>query len=136
MGSEIISVVERRRHWPLEDKLKIVMEALEPGASMAAVADRHGIARGLLYTWLRLVREGRMLGLSLKPEPATGFAPVHVEAAPAAPAPMPTPPALPARRRASLIEVKLPNGRVVKVDEGIDPAALAAIIAALDSSAP
>jgi transposase-like protein len=32
--SEIISMVERRRHWPAEGKLRIVEEALAPGAVM------------------------------------------------------------------------------------------------------
>jgi hypothetical protein len=36
------------------------------------------------------------------------------------------------RRPAGRIEVALTNGRVVKVDEGIDPAALARLVAALD----
>ena len=44
------------------EKLKVLMDALEPGASITAVADRHGISRNLVYTWLRLMREGRMPG--------------------------------------------------------------------------
>ena len=79
MGSEIIEVVERRRRWPVEVQLRILDEAMRPGASVAAVADRHGVARGLVYQWLRQVREGRMPGLSLnKPAAATTFAPVSI----------------------------------------------------------
>jgi transposase-like protein len=48
MGSEIIEVVERRRRWPVEVRLRILDEAKGPGASVAAVADRHGSARGLV----------------------------------------------------------------------------------------
>jgi hypothetical protein len=36
MSAEIISTVERRRHWPTEDKLRIMSEALGPGATIAA----------------------------------------------------------------------------------------------------
>lgn len=60
MGSEVISVVERRRRWSTEEKLKILMAALEPGASVKAVAERHGAARNLVYQWMRLAREGRL----------------------------------------------------------------------------
>jgi transposase len=52
MCSEIIEVVERRRRWPIEVRLKVLDEVLQPGASVAAVADRHGVARGLIYQWL------------------------------------------------------------------------------------
>ena len=49
MGSEIIEAVERRRRWPGG---RIFDEVLQPGASVSAVADPHGVARGLLYQWL------------------------------------------------------------------------------------
>ena len=54
MAREIITTVERRRRWPDEVKLRIMSEALVPGASTCAVADRNGVCRSLLYTWLRL----------------------------------------------------------------------------------
>jgi transposase-like protein len=79
MGSEIIEVVERRR-WPVEVRLRILDEVLQPGASIAAVADRNGVSRGLVYQWLGQVREGRMRGLTLKPEAAPTFATVRVSA--------------------------------------------------------
>lgn len=37
MAAEIISTVERRRSWPNEVKLRIIEEALAPGALIAAV---------------------------------------------------------------------------------------------------
>jgi len=37
-----------------------------------------------------------------------------------------------ARRRTSVVEVTLGNGRSLKVDESIDPGALARLVAALD----
>jgi transposase len=145
MGSEIIEVVERRRRWPVEVRLRILDEALQRGASVAAVADRHGVARGLVYQWLRQVREGRMPGLSLKPEATATFAPVSIvpEASDATkaklvPTPPPasgqpaSPPALTSRRRSGVVEIRLANGRVMKADEDIDPAALARLVAALD----
>lgn len=135
MGAEVIEVVERRRRWSTEDKLKVLLDALEPGASIAAVADRHGVSRNLLYTWLRLAREGRMPGLSIG-KAAPTFVPVQVANEPVA-RPGPEPPEPPRqiaapRRRTSSIEITLANGRVVKVDENIEPQALARIVAVLD----
>ena len=144
MAAEIISTVERRRNWPPEVKLRIIEEALEPGASIAAVADRNGVCRSLLYTWLRLVRGDKMPGISITERPTSSFVPIRIEP-PASPPPSPpvpevraddhppTPPRLPSRgRRPALVEIALTNGRVIKVDECIDPAALAQLVAALD----
>lgn len=160
MGAEVIQLIERRRSWPTELKLKILLEALQPGATIAATADRHGVARGLVYTWMRAAREGRLPGLSLNDRPreheAQAFVPVEVEderprpdgqitqAAAVPPCvsrqpphlhtPAPPRPQLPAppRRRAGLVEVMLGNGRIVKVDESIDASQLARLVAALD----
>jgi transposase len=145
MGSEVIEVVERRRRWPAEVRLRILDEAMQPGASVAAVADRHGVARGLVYQWLKQLREGRMSGLSLnKPGAAVAFAPVSVvsEESDGRTKPVPTPslppPAQPAsaaptsKRRSGAVEIKLANGRVIKVDESIAPDALARLLAVVD----
>jgi transposase len=146
MGSEIIEVVERRRRWPVEVRLRILDEALQPGASVAAVADRHGVARGLLYQWLRQVREGRMPGLSLKREAAATFAPVSIvpeasggaRAKPVPTLPLPPPAqstsvAIPtSKRRNGAVEIRLTNGRVIKVDESIEPEALGRLLAVVD----
>ena len=43
---EIITGVERRRRWRVEDKLKIVAETEEPNACFAESARRHEISRG------------------------------------------------------------------------------------------
>ena len=68
---EIITGVERRRRWRLEEKLRIVAEVEEPGASFVAVARRHEVSRGLLWNWRRQVRRG-----DLAPAPM----PVHLGA--------------------------------------------------------
>jgi transposase len=130
MVSEIISTVERRRKWPPDEKLRILEQALAPGASTAAVADRNGVCRSLLYTWLRLVRAGRMRGVSISPQVEASFVPVRI-AAPAIEPPAPSRSHQRGRRPAQ-VEVTLTNGRVIKVDECIDPAALAQLATALD----
>lgn len=140
MSSEIISTVERRRKWPLEEKLRIVEEALTSD-SIAAVADRNGVCRSLLYTWLRQARSGNMPGISINSGTRTSFVPVQIAPPAIEPSPRrsetaavpPAPPRTPrCGRRPTQVEITLTNGRLVKVDECIDPEALALIVAALD----
>ena len=56
-----------------EDKLRIVAEAEQPGASFAAVARRYEISRGLLWNWRQQVRRGALM---LDPTPI--FVPVQI----------------------------------------------------------
>ena len=146
MAAEIISTVERRRQWPTEEKLRIMSEALAPGATIAAIADRHGVCRSQLYTWLRHAREGKLPGISMSAPEAVSFVPVQVRAhtCTSSPAPPCDPLASSAMssspsvsstmrgRRPAMVEVVLTNGRIVKVDECIDPSALARLVAAVD----
>jgi transposase len=73
MSSEIISTVERRRSWSAEQKLRIMSEALEPGATVTAVAGRNGVCRSQLYAWLQQARDGRLPGIFLSPPTAAAF---------------------------------------------------------------
>jgi len=78
----------RRRSWSAEDKLRIVRETLEPGAVAKAVADRHGISTGLLFTWRKETLAAAMSGfvpVEVVPEVPKLEAPPTVPAAPAAP---------------------------------------------------
>ena len=75
---EIITGVERRRRWRLEEKLRIVAETEQPGSGIAEIARRYEISRGLLWNWRSQVRRG-VLG----PEPAAVFLPVRTISEPA-----------------------------------------------------
>jgi transposase len=112
---------ERRRNWSAEDKLRIVRETLEPGAVAKAVADRHGISTGLLFTWRK-----EMLATAM-----SGFVPVAV---------VPEVPkleaSLPARGPATAevpgtIEVTLPSRATVRLSGHVDAALLRAVLAEL-----
>jgi transposase len=69
---EIITGKERRRRWSLEEKLRIVAEAEEPGARITEVAGRHEVYPSLLFNWRRQMREGR-----LRPDPTPDFVPIY-----------------------------------------------------------
>jgi transposase len=129
---EIISGVERRRQWRLEDKLRIVAEAESPGACFAQVARRHEVSRSVLWAWRKQVRSG-----ALAAEPPPVFLPVQVVPEPAH---MASPPALlatpaPAEpehcRPAQQIEIVLPDGTALRVPENVASTALRRVLAAL-----
>jgi transposase len=130
---DFIQVVERRRKWPAEAKARIMEEALAPGATIARVADRHGVSRGQVYGWFRKARAGALPGISMAPATCAAFAQVKVEEPEAVTPSLPAPRCAPtARRRTSIVEIALGNGRSLKVDEDIDPAVLARLAGALD----
>jgi transposase len=130
---EVVEVTirpERRRRWRAEDKYRIVQETLAPGAVVVAVARRHGISTGLLYTWRRQALSRAM----------SGFLPVQVvaDAAPASPS---HDTAAPAQARlpevaappvSGVIEIALSNGVSLRVDALVDEGALRRVLSALE----
>jgi len=58
----------RRRFRTVEEKRRIVEEALEPGASVARVARAHGVNANQLFAWRQLYLQGQL-------EPANREAP-------------------------------------------------------------
>lgn len=121
---EVLTGPERRRRWSVDQKLAIVAESLRPGASPLAVARRHGISSGHLYTWRRLIREGALSPVSTE----AGLLPVHVTAEPAVAGPTP-PLASPAP--SGQMVIVLPNGWRVEMDGTVDEAALGRVVSAL-----
>ena len=111
--------VRRRRRWSVEEKLCILAECDEPGACPAEVARRYDLSTGLLYTWRRMA-EGRPPRSTAEP---VALLPVHIAEPPPAPRGRP--------RRAARMEIGLPGGIRLKVDAGVDPEALAAVVAVL-----
>ncbi|SDY53651.1 Transposase and inactivated derivatives [Citreimonas salinaria] len=61
---EIITDGDRRRRWSAAEKLRIVEETLEDGASISVVARRNGVAPNLLYRWRRLMLDGGAVAVS------------------------------------------------------------------------
>jgi transposase len=138
MRVEVLGGPERRRRWRFEDKARLVAQTFEPGVSVCAVARQNGIAPGLLFTWRRQAREGRLGGS----EPAPRFVPVTIapeltpSGPPFAPAVAPAASELapahpPRRRRTGLIEIELGRGRRLWVDRDVDAVALRRVLDAL-----
>ncbi len=128
---EVLTGVERRRRYSMEEQVRLVAEAAEPGMSVSLVARRHGMNPSLLFRWRQLLSGGRV-------RPATtGFVPVRI--ADDGMASAPPPPLAPSNERpdgdaGGLIEIVLTDGRRVRVDQRVDPSALRRVLAALAPS--
>lgn len=105
-----------------EQKLRIVAELDEPGALLAEVARRHEVSRRLLRQWRDAKRRGELVD-----EPA--LLPMRVLSVPEAP------PALPPGDAAveidRRIEIMLPDGTTLRVNEAVDAVGLHRVLAAL-----
>jgi transposase len=55
---EVLSSIQRRRRYSLDEKLTVLAEAAQPGMSISYVARRHGISPSLLFGWRRRMTEG------------------------------------------------------------------------------
>jgi len=55
---EVFSGIQRRRRHSVDDKLRILQEASQPGMTVSYVARRHGISPSLVFQWRRRMTEG------------------------------------------------------------------------------
>jgi transposase len=125
-----------------EDKRRIVEEALAPGASVAAVARKHGVNANLLFGWRRLYKQGL---LEQCREPAATLLPVKISTPTLTPGSS-VPATLDARstsrrsarrsRRAptagdGYVEVVVGDDVIVRIHGRIDPQSLGAVMTAL-----
>jgi|SRR5579863_7296685 transposase len=117
---EVITSVQRRRHWSREEKERIVAAALEPGAVASEVARGAGIHASQLFRW-------RQQLCALIPTP-TAFHPVAIAPEPpvvAAPAPNLS------SDRAGSIEIEFATGSRMRISGSVDAATVSALIRAL-----
>lgn len=136
---DVISTGARRR-WALEEKQRIVAASYSAPRLVSATARRNGLSASQLFTWRRLAREGRLV----EADEATMFAPAIISHEPSTSSPpsfperleavensssSPSPVAAPGR-----IEIVLTRGRRVIVDNGVDAASLARVLAVLERS--
>lgn len=57
-GVEVFGPIQRRRRYSVDQKLRVLEEAAEPGMTISFVARRHGISPSLLFHWRRRMAEG------------------------------------------------------------------------------
>ncbi len=57
----------KRRHLTVEDKLRLLEEAQQPGVQIADLCRRHGIATSQFYGWRERAKQGAKAALSQPP---------------------------------------------------------------------
>lgn len=111
----------RRRSWSSEERLRIVRETLEPGVIVQAVADRHGVSTGQLYTWRKQMLKTAMSGF-VPVEMVPEIPRLETPAPPTVPAPLDTP---------GTIEVTLRSGASIRITGCADVAVLRVVLTEL-----
>lgn len=104
---EVITSVERRRRWSLEQKRRIVAAAIEPGAIASEVARAAGIQVSQLFRWRK-----QLCGPARE---MSAFSPVAVVPEPAS----------------SMIEIEFASGARMRIAGAADGAMVSAIIKTL-----
>ena len=127
LGPELregVATSPRRRRRSAEERRLIVEEALQPGASVARVARKHGVNANQVFAWKRVYESGRLgapaAGMKLLPvsvleEPAPVMAPV-AEIAPV---------------HAGTIHVELPGRALISFEGSVDLAMIRTVLRSL-----
>jgi len=127
---EVFTGVGRRRRWSEADKTRIVAEIATSGASVCAVARRHGLSPQQLFGWRRQLREA---DAEASQTDGLRFVPAVVDvAASSAPAicPQQNTSRSAAEPVAGSIEVEL-GGVTVRVTRGADAQMVIAVLGVL-----
>ena len=123
--------VERRRKWSREDRLRIVQESLVKGALIVDVAKRNEISQSLIYEWRKQALAGLLDGFhQVRVVPDTNAALPAIEAHRSAVVDAKIDQASPEPTRGR-IELTLPDGTVLRVDDDDASSALRTILASL-----
>ena len=121
---------QARRRWSEQAKRRLVAETLVPGATVHAVAQRHGVNTSQLFTWRKRFRTESGLPTAVPPAPA--FTAVEVTPVPEASAETGE-----AARGSNavmaggVIEIELPKGGRVRISGRVEPAVVTAALRAL-----
>jgi len=56
----LVEPASKRRYRSKQERRQVVEETLQPGASVAIIARRHGVNANQVFYWRKLYREGRL----------------------------------------------------------------------------
>ena len=142
---ELITGTGRRRHWSSDDKARILLESLQPGANVSDVARRNGLSPQQLFGWRREVREAEPAASSVRKRgrpkkvhdgalgtdtASTHFASVVIAPAATATTAPASPPPPPTGASSGTIEITIGDA-VVRVRGHVDMALLTAVLRAV-----
>jgi len=119
--------VRTRRRWPVDEKLRIVLETLEPGVSVPVVARRHSVNANQLFIWRGQYQRGELRANGAD-ESAVKLLPVRVEPPRAHSEPAASGKELGDAQPAGCVEIQFPGGTRVKLWGGVDEKVLRALV--------
>jgi len=126
MRGEILGL-ERRRFWHDEDKLEIVTSVGVGGSTVTQVAQRHEITRQQIYAWRHDLKKKGLWS----PDAGALFFPVDIPVTAVVPAAQACASGTP---QPTAVELQLRGGRCFHFDSTMDPAALTALIRAVEAA--
>jgi transposase len=116
---------KRQRRRTRQERRQIVEETLQPGASVAVVARRHGVNANQVFAWRKLYREGQLEDGETASE---ALVPVAItESTPAAPRRVRS---AHSRKTTGTIDIDLGHARV-RIQGRVDPACVRAALEGL-----
>jgi transposase len=119
---------QARRRWSDEEKRQLVAETFMPGATVHAVAQRHGVNTSQLFTWRKRYRGDLGLPAPAPAPAAAAFAAVEFVAARS---PTETSEAEVHPHAQGVIEIDLPRRGRLRISGCVDPAVVTAALRAL-----
>ncbi|CCE97072.1 Uncharacterized protein y4hN [Sinorhizobium fredii HH103] len=114
---------ERRRRWRDEQKREIVMSVGVSGATVTEVAHRHHVTRQQIYTWRSELKKKGLLS----PSTNAVFIPVDMSG-------VQTEQYGDQPDRSGMIELRLPRGRSLCFDSGVNASVLTRLIRAVEAA--
>jgi transposase len=99
-----------RRFRSLEEKLRLIAEARAAGASVAAVARKHGVNANLLFVWMRQQDQGVLIARTRRSRPKL----LAVTVAPSAHSEAPAPADPLSRSSVEYLDITLPDGTCIR----------------------
>jgi transposase len=132
-------IVERRRRWTPEQKAALVAEVEAEGGQVTEVARRHGISTSLLYNWRSAWRAAALAvrGTAVRPAEFVQLGVVTDASVESPTAPLATGAVCPRgaglalAERVGVIEIDLPDGVRVRVDNSVSEKALRRVLSAV-----
>jgi transposase len=113
---EVITSVQRRRHWSRAEKERIVAAAMEPGAVASEVARAAGIHTSQLFRWRQQLCERTQI-------------PAVFDAVAVTPEPEAVSPASP--EKAGVIVIEFAGGGRMRISGSVDASTVSALMQAL-----
>jgi transposase len=120
-----------RRQYSIAEKRTMVEQTQVAGASVPAVALRHGVNANLLSVWRRLYQQGRLIEGGSSAQAA--LLPVKVTTPTLLPSEHAAAPTPPAKTSGAWIEVEFAGGQRLRIRGRADRAMLRDLISALSS---